>query len=35
MEASPASPFEVGEAEFALEFLIVAFDIPLTLPLII
>jgi hypothetical protein len=28
MEASPASPFEVGEAEFALEFLIVALDAP-------
>jgi hypothetical protein len=28
MEASPASPFEVGEAEFALEFLIIAFDAP-------
>ena len=28
MEASPAPPFEVGEAEFALEFLIVAFDAP-------
>ena len=28
MESSPASPFELGEAEFALEFLIVAFDAP-------
>src|SRR5271163_5271538 len=28
MESSPAAPFEVGEAEFALEFLIVAFDAP-------
>ena len=28
MESSPAPPFEVGEAEFALEFLIVAFDAP-------
>src|SRR5271168_3642590 len=28
MESSPASSFEMGEAEFALEFLIVAFDAP-------
>ena len=28
MEASPVSPFEVGEAEFALEFVIIAFDAP-------
>jgi poly(3-hydroxybutyrate) depolymerase len=28
MEASPASPFEMGEAEFTLEFLIVALDAP-------
>src|SRR5271155_626725 len=26
MESSPASSFEMGEAEFGLEFLIVAFD---------
>ena len=28
MESSPASSLEMGEAEFALEFLIVAFDPP-------
>src|ERR1700719_2627196 len=28
MDSSPASSFEMGEAEFALEFLIVAFDAP-------
>ena len=28
MESPPASPLEMGEAEFALEFLIVAFDAP-------
>ncbi len=28
MEAAPASPFEMGEAEFAFEFLVVAFDAP-------
>jgi hypothetical protein len=28
MESSPASSFEMGEAEFALEVLIVAFDAP-------
>src|SRR5271170_7340599 len=28
MEAAPASPFEMGEAEFAFEFLVVALDAP-------
>jgi len=28
MEASPTSAFEMAEAEFLLEFLIVAFDPP-------
>ena len=28
MESSPASPFEMGEAEFALQFFIVALDAP-------
>ena len=28
MESPPASPLEMGEAEFALQFLIVAFDAP-------
>ena len=28
MKSSPASSFEIGDAEFALEFLIVAFDAP-------
>ena len=28
MESAPASPFEMGEAEFAFEFLVVALDAP-------
>ena len=28
MEAAPASPFEMGEAEFAFEFFVVALDAP-------
>jgi hypothetical protein len=28
VESAPASSFEMGEAEFAFEFLVVAFDAP-------
>jgi hypothetical protein len=28
MESAPASPFEMGEAELAFEFLVVALDAP-------
>ena len=28
MEAAPASPLEMGEAEFAFQFLVIALDAP-------